>query len=144
MIKQFAAGSTFCAIASLHLMGKFDAAFSPQQLKSLKRWLAFRQCQGLHGRPNKPDDTCYSFWVGASLKVRINNFVLAYKYFYICILQNYMFTLFYVCNCNIIVYFYWFLYFMHCCWFFQILQKLFSVLQSIENTTFCSPPPPFK
>lgn len=22
---------------------------------------------GLHSRPNKPDDTCYTFWIGASL-----------------------------------------------------------------------------
>lgn len=29
-----------------------------------------RQQNGYHGRPNKPVDTCYSFWVGATLKVR--------------------------------------------------------------------------
>lgn len=28
-----------------------------------------RQQNGYHGRPNKPVDTCYSFWVGATLKV---------------------------------------------------------------------------
>lgn len=98
----FAAGSTFCAVASLHLMGKFDTAFSSQELKSLKRWLAFRQYQGLHGRPNKPDDTCYSFWVGASLKVRISSFLLGSLYIFLYIMQNYIFLLFSVCN--IVVY----------------------------------------
>lgn len=28
-----------------------------------------RQQNGYHGRPNKPVDTCYSFWVGATLKL---------------------------------------------------------------------------
>ena len=28
-----------------------------------------RQQSGFQGRPNKPVDTCYSFWVGATLKV---------------------------------------------------------------------------
>lgn len=28
-----------------------------------------KQGQGFHGRPNKPDDTCYSFWVVAALKI---------------------------------------------------------------------------
>jgi geranylgeranyl transferase type-1 subunit beta len=32
-------------------------------------WLIQRQSMGFHGRINKPDDTCYSFWVGASLKI---------------------------------------------------------------------------
>ena len=33
------------------------------------RWLLNRQCPGFQGRPNKDPDTCYSFWVGASLAV---------------------------------------------------------------------------
>ena len=40
------------------------------QLEKIKKWSIFRQKSGFHGRPNKPVDTCYSFWVGASLKVR--------------------------------------------------------------------------
>lgn len=63
------AGFTFCAVAALYLMGKLDVAFTPKQMKSLKRWLVFLQCEGFHGRPNKPDDSCYSFWVGATLKI---------------------------------------------------------------------------
>jgi geranylgeranyl transferase type-1 subunit beta len=27
-------------------------------------------CLGFSGRPNKPADTCYSWWIGASLQVR--------------------------------------------------------------------------
>jgi geranylgeranyl transferase type-1 subunit beta len=42
------------------------------QLKNkdtLIRWLLNRQVLGLNGRPNKDQDTCYSFWVGASLEI---------------------------------------------------------------------------
>lgn len=39
------------------------------QLQGLRRWLINRQEDGFQGRPNKPVDTCYSFWVGASLKM---------------------------------------------------------------------------
>jgi len=28
-----------------------------------------RQDCGFHGRPGKPPDTCYSFWVGATLEL---------------------------------------------------------------------------
>ena len=63
-------GSTFCGIASLVLMGKLQQAFSPTELEGLKRWCLQRQQSGFQGRPNKPVDTCYSFWVGASLEVR--------------------------------------------------------------------------
>jgi geranylgeranyl transferase type-1 subunit beta len=34
--------------------------------KTLK-WCLKRQMNGFHGRTNKPDDTCYSFWIGASI-----------------------------------------------------------------------------
>jgi geranylgeranyl transferase type-1 subunit beta len=63
-------GSTYCAIAALVLMDRLDV-FSPDQLDKLQRWLLLRQINGFQGRPNKPDDTCYSFWVGASLRVRL-------------------------------------------------------------------------
>ncbi|XP_064390160.1 geranylgeranyl transferase type-1 subunit beta-like [Halichondria panicea] len=62
-------GSTFCAIASLSLMGRLDSTFSPAELERLKKWCIRRQQTGFNGRPNKPVDTCYSFWVGASLKL---------------------------------------------------------------------------
>jgi len=57
-------GSTFCALASLALMGKLDTL--PYQNRLL-RWLVNRQEFGFNGRPNKLQDTCYSFWVGASI-----------------------------------------------------------------------------
>lgn len=37
--------------------------------ENIKRWCVFRQVDGFQGRPNKPVDTCYSFWIGASLKI---------------------------------------------------------------------------
>ncbi|XP_061719510.1 geranylgeranyl transferase type-1 subunit beta [Cydia pomonella] len=61
-------GTTYCALATLQLTGQLPR-LSPQQLRGLQRWLALRQLDGFQGRPNKPVDTCYSFWVGASLKM---------------------------------------------------------------------------
>ncbi|KAG9487925.1 hypothetical protein GDO78_007626 [Eleutherodactylus coqui] len=60
-------GSTFCGIASLCLMGKLEDVFSEKELNRIRRWCILRQQNGFHGRPNKPVDTCYSFWVGATL-----------------------------------------------------------------------------
>ncbi|KAL0979798.1 hypothetical protein UPYG_G00189850 [Umbra pygmaea] len=61
-------GSTFCAIATLCLMGKLET-FTERQLNRIRRWCILRQRNGFHGRPNKPVDTCYSFWVGATLEL---------------------------------------------------------------------------
>lgn len=61
-------GTTFCALATLSLANQLDK-LTEDQIEGLKRWLIFRQVEGFQGRPNKPDDTCYSFWVGASLKI---------------------------------------------------------------------------
>lgn len=72
-------GYTFCAVASLMLLLGRDAKSMADFRKSLQdtidlpnlmRWLSFRQMQlegGLSGRANKLVDSCYSFWVGASL-----------------------------------------------------------------------------
>ncbi|XP_040277577.1 geranylgeranyl transferase type-1 subunit beta [Bufo bufo] len=60
-------GSTFCGVASLCLMGKLEDIFSVKELDRIRRWCIMRQQNGFHGRPNKPVDTCYSFWVGATL-----------------------------------------------------------------------------
>jgi len=78
-------GSTFCAVASLALMDKlgpkngedkYDAdgkervcVLSPERRRSLVRWLVNRQVSGFQGRINKPPDTCYGFWIGASLAI---------------------------------------------------------------------------
>ncbi|KAF9823837.1 hypothetical protein SFRURICE_013374 [Spodoptera frugiperda] len=61
-------GTTFCALATLSLTNQLHK-LSEEQVEGLKRWLLFRQVDGFQGRPNKPVDTCYSFWVGASLKI---------------------------------------------------------------------------
>ena len=62
-------GSTYCAIASLVLSDTLDSAMSYQQIDALRRWCVNRQLSGFQGRPNKDADTCYSFWIGATLKV---------------------------------------------------------------------------
>ncbi|XP_038072069.1 geranylgeranyl transferase type-1 subunit beta-like [Patiria miniata] len=62
-------GTTFCAIASLVLMGRLESTFSKRQREKIKTWCIKRQHSGFQGRPNKPVDTCYSFWVGATLKL---------------------------------------------------------------------------
>ncbi|CAK9291337.1 unnamed protein product [Gordionus sp. m RMFG-2023] len=77
-------GSTFCAVASLKLAGKLHLITDNQEIKeNLLRWCMFRQqqcqslnansdiilCSGFNGRPNKDADSCYSFWIGSTLKI---------------------------------------------------------------------------
>ena len=61
-------GSTYCALAAAELFGcqtqLRGAMFSP-----LLRWLQQRQSSGFNGRTNKDVDSCYSFWIGASLHI---------------------------------------------------------------------------
>uniref|UniRef100_A0A8D8PUR5 Geranylgeranyl transferase type-1 subunit beta n=1 Tax=Cacopsylla melanoneura TaxID=428564 RepID=A0A8D8PUR5_9HEMI len=59
-------GSTYCALASLTLMDRMDV-MTTKQIDRLKRWLINRQRTSFQGRPNKPVDTCYTFWIGSSL-----------------------------------------------------------------------------
>lgn len=61
-------GSSYCAIATLALTNRLHC-LSDQQRNGLIRWLLNRQEDGFQGRPNKPVDTCYSFWIGAALKI---------------------------------------------------------------------------
>ncbi|KAJ8940949.1 hypothetical protein NQ318_010150 [Aromia moschata] len=61
-------GSTFCAIASLSLSKNLHR-LTKAQFHALRRWLLFRFDAGFSGRPNKPIDTCYSFWTGGALKI---------------------------------------------------------------------------
>ncbi|KAG0270147.1 Geranylgeranyl transferase type-1 subunit beta [Actinomortierella ambigua] len=89
-------GSMFCAIAALGLLGGealhdqktileqqqqqqqlgLDQAPLEAQLSRVGlldkeatiKWALMRQTTGFQGRVNKPTDTCYSFWIGASLK----------------------------------------------------------------------------
>jgi len=61
-------GSTYCALAALKLMGRLDDVIgSGDGKEELVRWCVHRQVSGFQGRRNKVPDTCYSFWVGASL-----------------------------------------------------------------------------
>lgn len=59
-------GATYTAVASLVLMGKLDILTSEQR-SSLVRWCLMRQQGGFNGRTNKNCDSCYSFWIGATL-----------------------------------------------------------------------------
>ena len=62
-------GSTFCAVAALMMMSRMDSVLTGKTLQKLHRWCISRQQSGFQGRPNKPVDTCYSFWLGATLQV---------------------------------------------------------------------------
>ena len=85
----YAGGSTFCAVASLVLMGRLHSDLSTTQVQRLGRWCLLRQQNGFQGRPNKPVDTCYSFWVGATLQVwsGIDSFKMSFS-FVLCCLFN--------------------------------------------------------
>jgi geranylgeranyl transferase type-1 subunit beta len=72
-------GSTFCAVASLVLMDKLNDVIDLKWKNDLIYWCVQRQQQpphdggttggGMQGRPNKLEDTCYSYWVGATLRL---------------------------------------------------------------------------
>lgn len=68
-------GSTFCGIASLKLMGRLNQVLDYNDddddnwRRELVQWCVFRQIEGLQGRPNKLEDTCYSYWIGGALKI---------------------------------------------------------------------------
>ena len=71
-------GSTYCALASLELLNRtFPNHCLPVaqilDVDRVTRWLIMRQTDvgGFQGRINKPADTCYSFWIGASLQILI-------------------------------------------------------------------------
>ena len=67
-------GSTYCAIASLALMGRLNDETLPKEVKDQAiRWCIWRLDEGFHGRPNKPDDTCYTFWIGGALRLLVNS-----------------------------------------------------------------------
>ncbi|KAJ1971833.1 geranylgeranyl transferase type-1 subunit beta [Dimargaris verticillata] len=60
-------GSTYCAVASLQLIGQLATGLV--DMSRTLQWCLQLQSQGFHGRINKPDDTCYAFWVGATVKI---------------------------------------------------------------------------
>ncbi|XP_067929662.1 geranylgeranyl transferase type-1 subunit beta-like isoform X2 [Watersipora subatra] len=61
-------GSTYCAVAALYLFNKLDR-LKPSELALITQWCLNRQQSGFQGRPNKAVDTCYSFWLGATLQI---------------------------------------------------------------------------
>ncbi|KAF1765817.1 hypothetical protein GCK72_005770 [Caenorhabditis remanei] len=64
-------GSTFCAIASLALSNRLwtGEVLTRRDIDRLIRWAIQKQEIGFHGRAHKPDDSCYAFWIGATLKI---------------------------------------------------------------------------
>ncbi|KAJ9539929.1 hypothetical protein OSB04_026435 [Centaurea solstitialis] len=78
-------GATYCAVASLRLMGLIEDDLISRYTSSsiidvplLLDWCLQRQADdgGFQGRPNKVSDTCYAFWVGGVLRILgANNFI---------------------------------------------------------------------
>uniref|UniRef100_A0A8R1EDW3 Prenyltransferase alpha-alpha toroid domain-containing protein n=1 Tax=Caenorhabditis japonica TaxID=281687 RepID=A0A8R1EDW3_CAEJA len=66
-------GSTFCAIASLSLSNRLwsEEILTKKEINRLIRWAIQKQDIGFHGRAHKPDDSCYAFWIGATLKLNV-------------------------------------------------------------------------
>ena len=62
-------------------MGQLESTFSEEELKGLRKFCLLRQKSGFQGRPNKDVDTCYSFWLGASLDVRFSILILVFSGF---------------------------------------------------------------
>ena len=62
-------GSTFCGVASLVLMNRLDQVIDQEWRKELIQWCVLWQIGGFQGRPNKLEDTCYSFWIGGTLRL---------------------------------------------------------------------------
>jgi geranylgeranyl transferase type-1 subunit beta len=63
-------GSTFCAVASLVLMRRLDDVLGEDNWRNeLIHWCVSRQVGGFQGRPNKDEDTCYSYWIGGTLRL---------------------------------------------------------------------------
>ena len=63
-------GSTFCAVASLVLMHQLDNVLQHDNwYNELIHWCVHRQVRGMQGRPNKDEDTCYSYWIGGTLQL---------------------------------------------------------------------------
>lgn len=71
-------GGTYCAVASLQLMGFIEHDILSKSSSSsiinvplLLDWSLQRQAAdgGFQGRANKASDTCYAFWVGGVLRI---------------------------------------------------------------------------
>lgn len=67
-------GSLFCGVASLVLMNREKEVLNDTNdprvsswRDEILHWCVNRQKEGMQGRPNKNEDTCYSFWIGGTL-----------------------------------------------------------------------------
>lgn len=58
-------GSTYCGIAALALFGELNFPHKA----AVKHFLMTKQIGGFNGRTNKDPDSCYTFWVGASMQL---------------------------------------------------------------------------
>lgn len=59
-------GYTYCAVASLIMLGQLHLC----NCDAVLEWCLSRQMEhegGFNGRPNKIVDSCYSFWIGATI-----------------------------------------------------------------------------
>jgi len=56
----------YLAVASLWLMGRLDELRHRDELID---WLINLQALGFCGRPNKEEDSCYTFWIGGTLEL---------------------------------------------------------------------------
>ena len=57
-------------MAALQLMNQVDAILAVKGWKQeLIHWCVQRQIGGMQGRPNKNEDTCYSYWIGGTLRI---------------------------------------------------------------------------
>jgi len=57
-------GTTYCGMAALLLMDRLSCL---PNFDALLKWCLRNQGEGYRGRPEKPQDTCYSFWLGGVL-----------------------------------------------------------------------------
>lgn len=62
-------GATYCAVASLVLLKQLNSALSSIELEGLISWCSRREQNGFEGRTGKEPDSCYSFWIGATLQM---------------------------------------------------------------------------
>ena len=78
-------GATYTALAALSIMETLHELPHPERCI---RWCVERQVRGFQGRPNKDEDTCYSFWIGASLDLlgapSVTNAVEVHKFVRAC------------------------------------------------------------
>ncbi|KAL7576741.1 hypothetical protein ACA910_005657 [Epithemia clementina (nom. ined.)] len=74
-------GSTFTGIASLVLMNRLEDVLDSNWRRELIHWCVARQVGGMQGRPNKAEDTCYSYWIGGTLRLLSQNGHDPFNYF---------------------------------------------------------------